>query len=139
MIKDHCHKILPCGHACHGFFDEKECLPCLNAECAEKARQEARACGIKNAPNTVLEGIDEDEFCTICYCAELGAEPCVKLGCGHVFHLNCIRTIIENKWSGARIVFKFMHCPSCNQEMQLDHCEPLAKALREAREIKEKV
>ena len=39
LIKDNCHKMLPCGHPCRGFRGEENCLPCLNADCAEKARQ----------------------------------------------------------------------------------------------------
>ena len=139
LIKDNCCKVLACGHPCRGFFGEKQCLPCLNEDCAEKARQEAKEQGIKNSPNTVLEGITEDSFCTICWISELSAEPCVKLGCGHVFHINCIKTIIENKWTSARITFSFMDCPSCKQPMELDHCAPLAEALAEAKKVKEEI
>ena len=34
-LKDACAKMLPCGHACGGFKDEKKCLPCLNEECVK--------------------------------------------------------------------------------------------------------
>ena len=138
MIKDNCHKILPCGHNCRGFRGEKKCLPCLNEKCAEEARA-ACSSGHCHKDDTVLEGITDEDFCTICFISELAAEPCIKLGCGHVFHMNCIKTIIENKWLGHRITFKFLECPSCNQPIDVDHCPQLAEALREAREIKDKV
>ena len=32
-VKKSCEKILPCGHYCCGFKDERICLPCLNEEC----------------------------------------------------------------------------------------------------------
>ena len=31
-----CVKILPCGHMCKGFRDEKTCLPCLEEACIAK-------------------------------------------------------------------------------------------------------
>lgn len=99
---------------CGGFIYESPCLPCLNPECAKKAREEAKAAGnLLNNPNILPEGIDEDAYCTICWTSGLGSEPCVRLSCSHIFHLNCIKTIIENKWSGPRINFGFMDCPSC--------------------------
>ena len=42
-----------CGHACKGVTKERNCLPCLNTSCAEKAGH--------------FEGVNEDELCTICY------------------------------------------------------------------------
>ena len=137
-LRKNCVKVHPCGHPCRGFYGERECLPCLNAECAEKAREEAKAKGIVNA-NIVREGVDEDAFCTICYISELGSEPCVKLGCGHVFHIQCIKTIIDNKWPSPRITFGFMNCPSCKEEMRLDHCTPLAESLKAVKDIKDKI
>lgn len=71
MLKENCDKTLACGHPCRGFFGEKKCLPCLNADCAEKARTLAKANKEVN-PNIVLEGIDEDSFCTVCWISALG-------------------------------------------------------------------
>lgn len=86
MLRENCNKILPCGHPCKGFNGELECLPCLNAECIAKARAE-------DPNNRMLpyEGTDEDSFCTICWVSGLGSEPCIRLGCGHIFHVNCIK------------------------------------------------
>ena len=71
-----CDKINKCGHACRGVANERHCLPCLHADCAEAAGH--------------FENVNEDELCTICYTSELGAEACSKLSCGHVFHTNCV-------------------------------------------------
>merc|ERR1712038_1601607 len=86
-----------------------------------------------------MGGIDEDAYCTICWVSGLGAEPCIKLGCGHVFHMNCIKTIIETKWTTPHISFGFMNCPSCKQPMDLEHCELLQPQLQAVKEIKENV
>ena len=61
-----------CGHKCSGVKNEKKCLPCLEQDCVSG-----------NLPS-------KEELCAICYTSELGEEPCAKLGCGHVFHANCI-------------------------------------------------
>jgi hypothetical protein len=98
-----CSKTLECGHACKGVQNEKKCLPCLNADCAQAAGY--------------FEGVNEDELCTICYTCELGAEACTRLTCGHVFHTNCIVQLLQHKWTTLRITFGFMACPDCKQEM----------------------
>jgi len=137
LFKKSCDKVHACGHSCMGYRGEEKCLPCLNSECARKARIDALETG--NKENVLLEGIDEDSFCTICWVSELSSEPCIKLDCGHVFHLNCIKSILEKKWTSFRVTFAFMDCPSCKQEMKLDNCEPLAKIFNEIKEIKEKI
>lgn len=110
MIKENCQNILACGHPCRGFFGEEKCLPCLNANCAEKAREEAKH---NNMIDWVHEGIDEDAFCSICWISGLGSEPCIKIGCGHVYHINCIKEILKNKWTTPRVIFNFLNCPGC--------------------------
>lgn len=59
-----CEKILPCGHACCGFKDEKECLACLHEDCVSK-----------NEDLTL--GVRGDDFCNICYCEGLSQAPCI--------------------------------------------------------------
>ena len=83
--------------------------------------------------------MNEDEYCTICWTSELGSEPCIKLGCGHVFHVNCIKSILENKWTSFRITFAFLNCPSCKQEMDVSHCPALKKSFDKVMQIKSKV
>ena len=86
-----------------------------------------------------MEGVDEDAYCTICWVSELGSEPCIRLDCGHVFHLKCLKQIIDKKWSSLRITFAFLDCPSCKQEMKLDHCPMLRDSMSEVLRIKEKI
>lgn len=74
-----CDKILPCGHHCIGSAGEKQCMPCLEPECIEKMPE-------KNRPN-----VNKDDYCSICYCAALGQQPCVQLGCNHIFHVDCLK------------------------------------------------
>lgn len=117
MTRENCDKTLPCGHACCGFFGEQECLPCLKRECVKAAKDEAVAAGNPDDPRLFFDDTDEDSYCTICYTSGLGSEPCIKLGCRHVYHINCIKTILQNKWASPRIVFAFMNCPNCKQAM----------------------
>ena len=123
LLNSCCGKVHECGHKCNGFHGEEECLPCLHADCVHKAVEKGE----------LLEGIDEDEFCTVCWVSELGSEPCIKLGCGHVFHLNCIKNILTKKWTSLRINFGFLNCPSCKQEMQVEHCPELREIMNDIR------
>ena len=42
----------------------------------------------------LLEGINADSYCGICFISGLGAEPSIRIGCGHVFHFNCIKQLL---------------------------------------------
>ncbi|PAV60710.1 hypothetical protein WR25_02916 isoform A [Diploscapter pachys] len=105
-----CEKRLPCGHYCSGIKDEINCPPCL-------------FCG--NQENRQ----DCDDVCVICFTDRLGAAPCIQLECGHLFHYNCLKTVLTNRWNGPRIQFRFMNCPLCNRQMNhvglSDLLEPL--------------
>jgi len=94
MIRENCVKTHACGHPCRGFFGEPECLPCLNPECVREARERAEAAGRHDDPRLLLPDTDENTFCSICWVSGLGSEPCIKLGCRHVFHVKCIKQII---------------------------------------------
>ena len=113
MMQQSCDKMLPCGHPCCGFAGEKKCLPCLDPECIEKMPEAQR-------PNC-----DKDEFCPICYCSAIGQEPSVQLDCGHIMHLNCIKTQVQKQWNGPRIVFNYLQCPACKKEVSCKTCPQL--------------
>jgi len=100
LLKLSCTKTHACGHLCKGFKDEAECLPCLDEQCAKNH-------------GGLLEDVNDDNYCNICWSEKLGNEPCVMLGCKHVFHLRCIEKIVKDKWLTPRIVFNFLECPSC--------------------------
>ena len=61
----------------------------------------------------LLSSAAENELCGICFTCELGEEACVRLGCGHVFHANCVRLLLGHKWTTLRISFGYLDCPAC--------------------------
>ena len=69
--------------------------------------------------NPLLEGSAEGELCGICFTCELGEEACVRLGCGHVFHANCVDMLIGHKYTTLRISFGYLDCPACKQEISI--------------------
>uniref|UniRef100_A0A1I7W188 RCR-type E3 ubiquitin transferase n=1 Tax=Loa loa TaxID=7209 RepID=A0A1I7W188_LOALO len=95
-----CQQQLSCGHICGGIRDEEVCLPCI----------QCRKPDIKQ---------DADDLCVICFTDRLGGAPCIQLACDHIFHYHCVRTVLEKRWNGPRIVFRFMQCPLCKE--QIDH------------------
>ena len=102
-----CRKAKECGHKCLGVKGEEQCLPCLDAACVQSS-------GVEMLPT-------QDELCGICYTCELNEEPSVQLGCGHVFHANCVLELLKHKWTTLRITFAFMNCPSCKQPIEAEH------------------
>ena len=112
-----CQKVLECGHYCNGVKDEKECLPCLNPECAQAA-------GSKQ---------DGDDMCSVCYTDNLSAMPTVKLSCGHYFHYSCCRQQLEGRWNGARITFGFAKCSLCKQFIEHASLSDLVDPITELR------
>ncbi|MXQ93585.1 hypothetical protein E5288_WYG018908 [Bos mutus] len=96
-----CSKTHPCGHPCGGVKNEEHCLPCLHG------------CD-KNA--TTLKQ-DADDMCMICFTEALSAAPAIQLDCSHVFHLQCCRRVLENRWLGPRITFGFISCPICKNKI----------------------
>ncbi|XP_055726868.1 E3 ubiquitin-protein ligase MYCBP2 isoform X16 [Salvelinus fontinalis] len=92
-----CSKTQACGHLCGGVRNEKSCLPCLH--------------GCNKSTGRLKQ--DADDMCMICFTEALSAAPAVQLDCGHVFHLQCTRRVLENRWLGPRITFGFMSCPIC--------------------------
>ncbi|KIH61005.1 hypothetical protein ANCDUO_08735 [Ancylostoma duodenale] len=91
-----CCRTLPCGHPCGGIAGEKQCLPCLI--CASEG----------------MEQLKMVMMCVVCFTDRLCAAPCVQLGCGHLLHYHCVRAVLEKRWPGPRIQFRFMNCPLCN-------------------------
>ncbi|XP_052769360.1 uncharacterized protein LOC128209377 isoform X2 [Mya arenaria] len=91
-----CDKTLHCGHKCGGYRYEKDCPPCLKVGCKATGKQ------------------NENDTCVICYTDELSRAPVIMIKCGHIFHLHCVERVLQNRWVGARINFKFMNCPLCN-------------------------
>ena len=93
-----------CGHRCCGVADEAKCLPCLDSACA----------------NPAVARETSDELCAVCYTSELGAQSCVQLTCGHIFHADCILQLLKHRWSTLKVSFAFLACPSCKAEISED-------------------
>ena len=111
----------PCGHRCGGFKDEAKCLPCLHEDCAKAGQEEAKGGG------GLFDGVNADAYCGICFISGLGAEPAIQIGCGHVFHYNCIKNLLEKKWVTPRITFNFLNCPSCKKQIDCKHSPELKR------------
>ena len=45
----------------------------------------------------------------------------MMLGCGHVFHANCVLELLKHKWATLRITFAFISCPRCKQPIEAPH------------------
>ena len=59
-----------------------------------------------------------DDYCTICWCSALGQEPSVILGCRHLFHVGCLKSLVQKQYNGPRIVFNYLDCPDCKERMK---------------------
>ncbi|KAG8452232.1 hypothetical protein GDO86_004144 [Hymenochirus boettgeri] len=113
--KTACGKTHSCGHPCGGVKNEDHCLPCLHG------------CD-KNA--TSLKQ-DADDMCMICFTEALSAAPAIQLDCSHVFHLQCCRRVLENRWLGPRITFGFMSCPICKNKINHTVLKDLLDPIKE--------
>lgn len=126
QIDEWCQQVHDWGHPWKGFMDEEECLPCLHPDWVEAD------------PEPTLDQND-DTFCTIWYISGLGEKPWIKLGWNHIFHVDCIREIIKNKWAGPRITFLFKKCPSCKADIDAYHHPEIAELLAEANDLEEEI
>lgn len=125
LAKGACDKILPCGHSCYGSKGQKKCLPCLNEKCAEGNHQ--------------LNGVNGDQYCAVCYIEALSASPCIRSGCGHIFHVKCLKKRFEIKWLTPRIFFNFCLCPLCKKWITVPEESELYKFSNENQILYEKI
>lgn len=140
-----CEKMCWCGHACKGVDGETDCLQCLKPECRERLTQVALECVQDDNDRLYAESLNlinagEDELCGICFTSELGSDPCVRLGCRHVFHAECLSQMLTHRYNTLKITFGYLDCPSCKQQIQLPYYVPaLTEKLRENHEFMDKV
>lgn len=87
-------KYTSCNHPNYGFSDYELCFDCCNGD---------------NGCN----GDIKNEECYICMTDELFRGPCIKLDCGHIFHLVCIKGRFENKYGTQHINLNYTYCPTC--------------------------
>jgi len=116
-----CQTILPCGCPCGGVRGEGIAGAGLHLPC------------MKCTPE-----LDPSEFCPICYVESLSDAPCIQSTskCKHIFHLQCVIDRINAGYNGARINFKFITCPLCQN--QIEH-PALTKALRPWLKLRKKI
>uniref|UniRef100_A0A0K0FMZ6 RCR-type E3 ubiquitin transferase n=1 Tax=Strongyloides venezuelensis TaxID=75913 RepID=A0A0K0FMZ6_STRVS len=120
-----------CGHFCNGIAGEKECLPCL--KCPQTSNKID-----DNTKGKINQ--DSDDLCSICYTDKLGSAPCIQVCCGHIFHYHCLMTVLEKKWNGPRISFRFMKCPLCLSNLEhKDKDSKFEKTMEEYRLLYEDV
>lgn len=106
-----CTEMLACGHACLGIRDELQHMPCLEAECIDKAKQSGDE-KMKDIKCT------KDDLCQICWVEELGSAPLLQLtSCPHIFHQHCVHEKLLKRWPGVRITFAFGECSLCKVPM----------------------
>lgn len=127
LMQKSCNKLLPCGHPCRGCAGETRCLPCLEPECIEKMEPSQQP------------KVNCDDFCTICYATAVGQEPCVQLECGHVFHYECVLSLIQKRWNGPRMVFNYLDCPECKKQISCPSNPKISAALKKELKLKEVV
>jgi E3 ubiquitin-protein ligase MYCBP2 len=80
-----------------------------------------------------------DDFCSICFVKGLGQEPCVQIECGHIFHLECVKTKIQKQWNGPRIVFNYLDCSECKQRIAAPTCKPIREIIDKEQEFEKVV
>ncbi|XP_018420885.1 PREDICTED: E3 ubiquitin-protein ligase MYCBP2 [Nanorana parkeri] len=113
--KSACSKTHSCGHPCGGVKNEDHCLPCLH--------------GCDKIATSLKQ--DADDMCMICFTEALSAAPAIQLDCSHVFHLQCCRRVLENRWLGPRITFGFMSCPICKNKINHTVLKDLLDPIKE--------
>ena len=113
-----CTKLHLCGHNCGGIRAEETCLPCLHCD----------------------EGLfaDADDFCNICWAENLSSAPAIKLGCGHIFHAECMQTMVDRRWPGPAVAFSCVECPICKAELSHPAIAGVAVILSMKAEIQRK-
>ena len=98
-------------------------MPCLEPECIEKMAEN------KKPKHNV------DDYCNICYCTAVGQDPSVILGCGHVYHLDCIKDLVKKGYNGPRIVFNHIDCPECKVRMDAKQCPQLDQEIKKVQKF----
>eukprot|EP00347_Sterkiella_histriomuscorum_P011559 403371993 len=127
LLQASCDKIhKDCGHPCCGTKKEVTCLPCLNQTCV-------------NLNQDLTFGVNQQECCSICYTDELGQAPTIQLNCKHMFHKDCLKTILKQKYQTLRISFGYLDCPICSIQMETTQCPEIQALLTQQKQFKENV
>jgi len=76
--------------------------------------------------------MNADSYCSICFIQGLGEKPSVMLDCRHIFHLDCVMSILNKKWPGPRVVLNYLNCTSCKRKVKAPYCKEISKILDQA-------
>jgi len=123
LLKQTCKKIKPCGHLCYGVDEEKICLPCLEEDCEMYgvlhlvSEDPSGGEGSSSSPSDYapkLKAVGGD-FCNICWCEDLQAQPSVLLSCGHAFHKDCVKEQLRGGFESDLVNFSPAQCPLCSE------------------------
>ena len=91
-------------HLCGGIKGEVEHLPCLKEEC-------------RPAGHTTGE-----DYCNICWTEDLQSMPSISLGCGHIFHYQCIKQRVDggfqSKFNALYLMSPHNECQSSLHQLQ---------------------
>ncbi|CEO96492.1 hypothetical protein PBRA_005101 [Plasmodiophora brassicae] len=90
-----CLVMLDCGHPCGGVRGETNHPPCMFDD--------------DHRPATCVQS--GTDFCNICFTETLSQSPVVDLDCGHLFHYECCKKRLVEKWPTPQISFGFCQCP----------------------------
>ncbi|XP_061164758.1 E3 ubiquitin-protein ligase MYCBP2-like [Saccostrea echinata] len=114
-----CQRPLACGHYCGGIPNENFCAPCMVKGCQD-------------------QNYYGDGYCIVCT-EPWTSKPIIQIVCGHLFHYDCIRKMLMNRWHGSKITFGFMLCPLCKISISHpDLCEIMAPLVHLYEKIKTK-
>lgn len=92
-----CLRSLSCGHKCLGLQSDGRCMPCLY--------------GCTGA-------VTASDICVICHLRLVRSPPCIQLACRHIFHMECVRTMLRSGWPGPAISFEYCKCPLCKAAIE---------------------
>ena len=115
-------EVLSCGHQSLGLVGDKS-FPCIEDTCVNRRKHAVSPSSTRSAvvslssttaSTQVVVTSCADDWCVICYVAQLREAPCVALSCGHVFHAECLRERLTMGRPRARLSFNFLNCPTCS-------------------------
>ena len=84
-------------------------------------------------------GVNADEYCSFCWVEALGQRPCVYLTCGHIFHDDCLTKRMKQRWTGPRINFGFLQCPTCKSEIEGASADHIRKMIEDSRALEKDI
>jgi hypothetical protein len=58
-----------------------------------------------------------EDDCQMCGIDRLKCAPIITLKCGHVFHYDCVKQRLTNRWNSNQVNLNFSKCPICFQKI----------------------